>query len=477
MPTRGARPALVLVSVALAQFTATLDMTVVNVALPAMDAGLGLGRSLSWVVNGYALAFGGLLLLGGRAADLFGRRRLLLAGTALFALASLGGGLAREPWQLIAARAVQGAGAAAFVPAALALLTVTFAAGPARHRALGVYSAVSAVGGSAGVLAGGLLAEYAGWRAVMLVNLPLALTVVGTALAGAPADRGHRARLDVPGAVLATAGAGLLILGVVRTGDTGWTEPGTLATLGVAAVALAAFAVWEGRAAQPLVRPGLLARRAVAGANLFMLLLSAGQFAAFYFVSLYLQEVLRLGPAEAGLAFLPMCAVVYAGIRASTRLLPVVGVRALLVPSGLLSAAGFGWLALLGAPGSFAGDVLGPSLLLGAGLGIGFVPLTAAATGCLPPHEAGTASAVLSSSRQLGGALGLAALTSIQTAHTTTLLGQGDPPLSAATSGYALGLALAGALTLLTLLTTPLLPTRPHTSHTPTADPRVQEPT
>ncbi|WP_052847319.1 MFS transporter [Streptomyces avicenniae] len=477
MRTRDARPTLVLTSVALAQLTATLDMTVVNVALPAMDAGLGLGRSLAWVVNGYALSFGGLLLLGGRAADLFGRRRLLLAGTVLFALASLGGGLAREPWQLIAARVVQGAGAAALVPAALALLTVTFAAGPARNRALGVYSAVSAVGGSVGVLLGGLLAEYAGWRSVMLVNLPLALAVVVTALLGAPGDRGHRARLDVPGAVLATAGASLLILGVARTEATGWTAPGTLAALGGAAVLLVAFCVWEARAAEPLVRPGLLARRPVAGANLFMLLLSAGQFGAFYFVSLYLQDVLRLGPAEAGLAFLPMCVLVFAGIRVSTRLLAVVGARALLVPSGLLTAAGLGWMAFLDAPGSFTGDVLGPSLVLGAGLGIGFVPLTAAATGGLPPHEAGMASAVLSSSRQIGGALGLAVLVNIQAARANALLADGEAPLAAATAGHALGLTVAAALPLAAVaVTLPLLPPR-HRPTSPHPAPRDRQPT
>ncbi|WP_233427398.1 MFS transporter [Actinokineospora spheciospongiae] len=449
MGTTGLKRGTALSAVALAQFMVTLDMTIVNVALPGMRSGLGIDPvDLPWVVNSYALLFGGFLLLGGRAGDLFGQRRLLLSGAALFAVASLVGGLAQAPWQLVAARAAQGLGAALMAPAALALLTLTQHEGPERARALGVHAAVSAVGGSAGVLAGGLLTEYAGWRWVMLVNVPIALAVALLATRSVPSGAfgGRPGRLDATGAVLATAGIGLLVLGVVRTEQHTWTSATTVLTLGAAAVLLVAFAVWEGRTrtGDPLIRLGLLAQRNVAGSNLFMLLLCAGQFASFYFVSLYLQEVLRLPTARAGLAFLPMCGAVVVGIFASTRLLRRFGVRALLVPGGLLAAAGFAWFGLLSPDGGFTTDVLGPSLVAGLGIGLCFVPLTAAATGGLPPHEAGVASALLNSSRQIGGAIGLAALVTAQVSATADGLAEGAPVDLATTDGFGLGLALAG---------------------------------
>ncbi|WP_424186436.1 DHA2 family efflux MFS transporter permease subunit [Actinokineospora sp. G85] len=443
------RRGMALFAVASAQFMVTLDMTIVNVALPAMRAGLGIDPvRLPWVVNSYALLFGGFLLLGGRAADLFGQRRLLLSGTAVFAVASLAGGLAQAPWQLVTARAAQGLGAALMAPAALALLTLTQREGPERARALGVYAAVSAVGGSAGVLAGGLLTEYAGWRWVMLVNVPIALAVVVLATRSVPSGvfGGKPGRLDVTGAVLATSGIGLLILGVVRTEQHTWTSATTSLTLGAAVVLLVAFVAWEGRASTgaPLLRLGLLAKRNVAGSNLFMLLLCAGQFASFYFVSLYLQQVLRLPTAQAGLAFLPMCGTVVVGIFASTRLLRRFGVRALLVLGGVLAAAGFAWFGLLSPDGGFTTDILGPSLVAGLGIGLCFVPLTAAATGGLPPHESGMASAVLNSSRQIGGAIGLAALVTAQVSFTRGRLAEGASVDLATTDGFGLGLALAG---------------------------------
>lgn len=446
-----------LFAVALAQFMVTLDMTIVNVALPEMGTGLDFEQAqLPWVVNIYALFFGGFLLLGGRAADMFGQRRILLSGGALFAIASLVGGLAQEPWQLILARAVQGVGAAVMAPAALAVLTLTQREGSERTNALGVYAAVSAVGGGAGVLIGGLLTEYAGWRWVMLVNLPMVLGVAVLALRSVPAGTfgNRRGRLDVVGAVLATAGVGLLILGVVRTDQLSWTSPTTVTTLAVAVVLLVAFVLWEHRGpmADPLIRLGLLATRGVGGANLYMGLLVAGQFAVFYFLSLYLQRILHLKAAEAGAAFLPLCVIVVVGIRLATRLLPVVGVKTLLIPAGLLAAAGFAWFGLVDASGSYLGDVLGPSLLAGLGIGTSFVPLTAAATGGLPPQEAGMASALLNASRQIGGAIGLAVLVTVQTARTDSRLDAGASADAAATSGYALGFLLAGGFLLLAVL-------------------------
>ncbi|WFE66004.1 DHA2 family efflux MFS transporter permease subunit [Micromonospora sp. WMMD714] len=441
-----------LAAVALAQFMVTLDMTIVNVALPSLDADLGFGETqLPWVVNIYALLFGGLLMLGGRAADLFGQRRLLLGGTVLFAFASLTGGLAQAPWQLIVARALQGMGAAMMAPAALAVLTLSQREGRERIRALGVYAAVSAVGGAAGVLSGGLLTQYAGWRWVMLVNVPMAVCVLLLALTsvpggslGAPPNR----KLDIGGAVLVTGGVGSLVLGLVRTDRHGWGSTTTLLTLGAAVLLLVLFVLWETRGVtdDPLVRIGLLTKRNVAAANLFVLLLCAGQFAAFYFISLYLQDVLRFDAARAGAAFLPLTLTVVVAINLSTRLLPRTGPKLLLVAGGLLAAAGVAWFGALHVDGSFVADLLGPSILTGLGMGISFVPLTGAAVGGLPRHEAGMASAVLNSSRQIGGALGLAALVTAQATYTAHRRAAGDPPLEALTGGFGLGLALSGAL-------------------------------
>ncbi|WP_405358966.1 MFS transporter [Kitasatospora sp. NBC_00085] len=437
-------PGAVLAAACVAQFVFALDMSVVNVALPAIRTALGFSAlDLSWVVHVYALTFGGLLLLGGRACDLYGRRRLILVGLAVFGLCSLAGGLAREPWQLVAARAGQGLGAAAAAPAALALLTTTFPEGPRRVRALGVWSAVNAAGGALGVLAGGLLTEYAGWRWVMLVNLPIVAPGLALVLAGVPAGArpGRRERLDVPGAVLATGGVGLLVFGVVRTDARGWASPATVATLAAAAVLLAAFVLVESRTPAPLLRLGLLRSRWVAGANLLVFLAAAGQFTAFYLVSLYLQQVLGLGAAATGAAFLPFSAGLVAGTVVATRVTAARSPRASLVPGALLAAAGLAWFAFISPDGGFLTDVLGPSLVTSVGTGLVLAPVAAAATTGIAPHEAGTASGVLNSSRQLGGCVGLAALATVAAHRTGTAAGP-----AALNDGYALGLAVTAAL-------------------------------
>ncbi|MBA8955928.1 MFS transporter [Actinomadura namibiensis] len=452
------RPGAVLAAVSLAQFLVALDMSVVNVALPAIRSSLGFTPvGLSWVVHAYALTFGGFLLLGGRAGDLFGRRRLFVAGLVAFGAASLAGGLAQAPWQLVAARAAQGVAAAALAPAALAALTVAFPEGPARVRALGVWSGVNAAGGALGVLAGGLLTGYAGWRWVMLVNLPIVALTLALA-AAVPADvRGaRRDRLDMPGAVLATGGAGLLVLGVVRTERVGWSSGATLATLGAAAVLLAAFAAVELRSSSPLVRPGLLRSRWVAGANAFVFLAAAGQFAAFYFVSLYMQQVLGMGAAATGAAFLPFSFGTVAGVALATRIGAGRSPRASLVPGGLLATAGFAWFGLVDPAGGFVSDVLGPSLVASVGLGLCLGPVAAAATTGVAPREAGTASGVLNSSRQLGGCVGLAALATLAADRT----GAAATP-QALSAGYALALQVTAALFLLaTAVAITVLPSR-----------------
>ncbi|WP_240489761.1 MFS transporter [Actinomadura atramentaria] len=440
-------PGAVLAAAAVAQFVVALDMSVVNVALPAIRTALGFAPlDLSWVVHVYALTFGGFLLLGGRACDLYGRRRLFVLGLAVFGACSLAGGLAQAPWQLIAARAGQGLGAAAAAPAALAMLTTTFAEGPRRVRALGVWSAVNAAGGALGVLVGGLLTEYAGWRWVMLINLP----VVGAALAlvhlGVPAQAppARRERLDALGAVLATGGIGLLVFGVVRTDTRGWGSAATLTTLAAAALLLAAFILVESRTRAPLLRLGLLRSRWVAGANVLVFMAAAGQFAAFYFVSLCMQQVLGMGAAATGAAFLPFSIGLVAGTVVATRVTAARSARASLVPGALLAAAGLGWFAFISPGGGFLTDVLGPSIITSVGAGLVLAPVVAAATTGVAPREAGMASGVLNSSRQLGGCVGLAALATLAAHRTGTAT---DP--TALNDGYALGLAVTAALFLL----------------------------
>lgn len=460
------RSGAVLAAAAVAQFVVALDMSVVNVALPAIRTALGFGPlDLSWVVHAYALAFGGLLLLGGRACDLYGRHRLFVLGLAVFGLCSLAGGLAQAPWQLIAARAGQGLGAAAVAPAALAMLTTTFAEGPGRVRALGVWSAVNATGGALGVLAGGLLTEYAGWRWVMLINLPVVAAALVLVPSGAPAvaPPSRRARLDVPGAVLATGGVGLLVFGVVRTDARGWASPGTLATLAAAVALLGAFAMVETRTAAPLLRLGLLRSRWVAGANLLVFLAAAGQFTAFYFVSLYMQQVLGMGAGATGAAFLPFSVGLVAGTVVATRITTTRSPRAALVPGALLAAAGLAWFARMSPGGGFLTDVLGPSVVTSIGAGLVLAPVAAAATTGVAPHEAGMASGVLNSSRQLGGCIGLAALATVA-AHRT---GATSGPV-ALNDGYALGLAVTAVLFVLAAaVATCVLPRRREAARVP----------
>jgi EmrB/QacA subfamily drug resistance transporter len=449
----GARPSMTLATVAVVQFMVALDLSVVNVGLPQIAAGLGFSAAgVTWVIHAYALAFGGLLLLGGKAADRYGRKRVLLLGLGLFGLASLVGGFAQAPGQLIAARAAQGVGAAVLAPAALALLTATFPAGKARVTAFGVWSAVNAAGGALGVLIGGVLTEFVSWRWVMFVNVPMVAIALALAwrglTAGPPPDRSGRP--DVLGAVLATGGVTLLVFGVVRTDQHAWTSPVTLVTLAVAVALLVAFVHVERTTTRdPLVRLGLLAHRSVAGANLYTLLLGMAMASAFYFMSLYMQQVLGTGPALTGLQFLPFALGVVAGSVLAIRLGHRFEPRTLLVVGGLLAATGFAWFGLISPDGTYATDVLGPSIVASVGLGLCLGPVSSIATVGVAPHEIGTASGLLNSSRQIGASLGLAALgTAAQ--HRT---GSGPTVTPEAfTEGYALGLSLCAALLVVAVL-------------------------
>lgn len=468
------RPNHVLAAVAVVQFLVTLDVSIVNIALPEIGAGLGFSSvGLTWVINAYTLAFGGLLLLGGKAADRYGRKRVLLLGLAVFGLAALAGGLAQTPAQLIAARAAQGIGAAALAPAALSLLTATFPSGRARVRAFGVWSAVNASGGAFGVLVGGLLTEYAGWRWVMFVNVPMAVVALMLALRGIVRDRPHARRAgrpDVLGAILVTAGMTLLVLAVVRTDQHPWNSAVTMTTLGIAALLLALFVQVERTTArEPLLRLRLLANRSVAGANAYNLLFGAAMTSSVYFLTLYLQRVLDIGPALSGVMFLPFAFGIVTGSMLAVRLGYHLSPRTLLIGGGLLTAAGFAWLGLAIDPnGTFLHDVLGALIVASVGFGLCLGPVVSTATAGAAPQESGTASALLNSSRQIGSSLGLAVLGTIAYHYTG--------PIATAktlTDGYALGLILDASLLVVAILVALIIPRM--TSAKPLTNPTAPE--
>lgn len=460
-PGGAVRYGLVLTVVVGVQFMVTLDASVVNVALPAIRDDLRFSESgLLWVVNAYTLVFGGCLLLGGRVADLFGRRRVLWLGLTSFGLASLVGGLARSPELLVVARAVQGLGAAVLAPLALTIVTTVFPAAR-RARALGLWSAAGAAGGACGVLLGGLLTEYLSWRWVLLINVPIVVLAYGAGREVPDGRPAHRPRLDLVGALLATAGLAALVYGVVRTAEHGWTSPATLLAFGAATALLVAFGWQEARRAErPLVRLGLFAQRAVGGAHVTMLLLASGQFASFYFVSLYLQRVLDYGPALTGLAFLPFCAGFTTSALLAGRLYGRAGPRALVLGGAAAGALGLLWFSRLGTDGTFLVTVLGPSLLTSLGIGACFVPLASAATTGVAAEEAGMASGVLNSAQQVGGSLGLAVTVSVATSRTDAALTAGDPPPSALDHGYGTALVVAACLLATAALLARVLPGR-----------------
>ncbi|MEU1042876.1 MFS transporter [Streptomyces sp. NPDC005551] len=446
-----ARAGLILAAVAVVQFMVALDLSVVNVALPDIGSDLGFSEvGLTWVIHAYALTFGGLLLLGGKVADRYGRKRILMIGLPLFGLGSLVGGFAQEPGQLVAARAAQGVGAAALAPAALALLASTFPEGKPRVKAFGVWSAMNAAGGAFGVLIGGLLTEYAGWEWVMFVNVPLVAVAMYLAARGVAADRAaaHRGSPDVLGAVLATAGMTLLVFGVIRTDRHPWGSSETLTTLAVAVLLLAAFVLVERTTSRdPLIRLGLFTNRSVAGANLYTLFLGGAMASAFYFVSLYLQRVLGSGPARTGVQFLPFAFGMVIGSVLAVKLGYRFAPRNLLIGGGVLAAAGFAWFGLISADGSFTVDVLGPSIVTSVGIGLCLAPAVSLATAGVAAHETGAASGLLNSTRQIGASLGLAALGTTASNRTGDTL----TPESL-NSGYALGLTIGAVVVLVAVL-------------------------
>ena len=410
---------LALLVIATAQLMVVLDATIVNVALPHIQAALGFsGSGLEWVVNAYALALGGLLLLGGRAGDQFGRRRMLVTGLLLFSAASLVGGLATSQAWLLAARAVQGAGGAIVAPTALALIATTFPQGPARNRAMGVYSGMSAAGGAVGLLAGGLLVTYVSWRWVLFVNVPIGIGAALAAMVVLPGTAGRirvPGRFDLAGAITGTGGVAALVYGLSQAatspdGTSHWGDASVLATLTASVVLLAAFAVIETRSRHALMPVRLLRSRDRAGAIVMMLAVGTIVSGVFFFVTLFVQELWGYSPLRTGVAFLPFAAALLVGSAVAAQLVPRIGARPLLIAGAAASAGGLYWLSRMTEHGTYAGELLGAALTIGVGLGLLFVPLSLVALAHVGEADTGVASSLLNAGRQVGAAIGLAVL-------------------------------------------------------------------
>ena len=466
---------LLLLVVCLAQLMVVLDVSIVNVALPSIRHDLGYTTTgLQWVVNAYTLTFAGFLMLGGRAADLLGRRRVFLAGTGLFTLASILCAVADSQATLDAARALQGFGAAVISPATLSILATSFAEGRERNRALAAWGAMGGVGGAAGVLLGGLLTQELGWPAIFLINIPIGLVVIAAALRVVPEGRAeleHR-HFDVAGAILITLGLTSLVYGIVRTDTLGWGATGVLVPIAVAVVLIAAFALVEGRIARaPLMPARLVKLRRLRAANLVILLLFAAVFAMWFFLSLYLQQVLGLDALETGLAFLPLALAIVAVTTQTPKLIARFGAGRVLAVGMLVAAGGMALLSEVHAGGTYFADVLPGGLLAAVGLGLGLVSGTIVAVQGVEPRDSGLASALLNSSRLIGGALGLAVLSTIAASHTSDKLASGTPHLAALSDGFQVAFLVgAGACFVGAILAALLLGRRAAPASAPAAE-------
>jgi EmrB/QacA subfamily drug resistance transporter len=416
VPGSARRPGPALLVIATAQFMVTLDTTIVNVALPHIQGALQFsGSGLEWVVNAYALTFGGLLLIGGRAGDLLGRRRVFAAGLLLFSAGSLAGGLAGSPAWLLAARAIQGTGAALAAPTALALIATTFPEGGQRNRAMGVYSAASAAGGALGLLAGGLLATYASWRWVFYVNVPIGVAVALAAplvLAESPRQRG---RFDLPGAIAATGGIATLVYGLSAAaaspdGTSHWGDRRVIASITAAVVLLGAFALIQTCSREPLLPARLLRDRDRSGAYLIMLCSATAMSAVFFFLTLFQETVWGYSALRTGVGYLPMTVAVLVGSAAAARMVRRIAVRPLLLVGSVVAAGGLYWLSRLSEHGSYTGTVLGPTVVVGCGLGLLSVPLSLTALSRVRDSDSGAAASLLNTGQQVGGSIGLAVL-------------------------------------------------------------------
>jgi EmrB/QacA subfamily drug resistance transporter len=450
--TGGRKLGLALLVIATAQLMLILDNTIMNVALPSIQKALHMATAdLNWVITAYALSFGGLLLAGGRAGDLFGRRAVFRTGLIVFTAASLVGGLSPNSGVLIGARLAQGLGAAITAPTALSLLATTFPAGPARNKALGVYGAMGGLGSVVGLLLGGVLTEYASWRWVLFINVPIAIAVLlGTSvLVSGERDRG---RVDWPGALAATLGAVSLVYAITQAGQNGWSNGTTLTFLIAGVVLIALFAVIQTTSSAPMLPPRVLAQRDRLGAILVMLLVGAGLLALFYFLTLYMQIVKGYSAMTTGVAYLPF--VFGIGIAAGglgPRLLGKLSARAVICAGLVLAAGSLGWLSTL-TPGTGYWSVLMPAQLMGGlGAGLVFVTATVVAMHGVAPRDTGIAAGLVNTAQQIGGALGLATLASVA-ATVTRAKPHGTPVGAALTDGYTTGLLIGSGIYVLALV-------------------------
>jgi EmrB/QacA subfamily drug resistance transporter len=451
----------VLVIACLAQFMVVLDATIVNVALPSIQRGLHFSASdLQWVVNGYTLIFGGFLLLGGRAADLLGRKRLFLAGIAVFSVASLINGLAQSSGMLIVGRGLQGLGGALVSPAALSIITTTFTDNSERTRALGVWSAIAAGGGAVGLLLGGALTDLASWPWIFIVNVPVGVIALALAMRIVPesrADMQHRT-FDLAGAAAVTGGLVVLVYAIVKAQAFGWGSARTIGLIAGGVALLAVFALIERRSKAPLMRLSIFRVRTLAAADVVLLLVASGMFGMFFFASLYVQEILGYSPLRAGLAFLPVTGGIVIGAGAAQQLIKKIGVRNVAVIGITLATAGMAWLARVPVHGSYVGDLLVGLLPMSIGMGLTFVPITLLGTAGVSRDDAGLASGLFNTAQQVGGSLGLAILSTLAATRATSLLHSGHAVVTARVSGYHVAflaaaiMLAAGAVILATVL-------------------------
>lgn len=413
-PKRGSGSGIALLVIASCQLMVVLDITIVNIALPHIQTSLGFStETLSWVINAYTLTFGGLLLLGGRLGDILGRRRVFMFGVLLFVFASLLGGLSQESWQLLAARSLQGVGGAIASPTALALITTTFREGPERNRAFGVFAAVSAGGSAIGLLAGGLLVEWLDWRWVLFVNIPIGLLIAFATPRYIRESERHPGHFDILGALTSTVGMVLLVYGFIRASEDGWSDGVTIAAFAGAVVLLGVFLTVERRSRQPITPLWMFRDRNRAGVYGMMLCLAAAMFGMFFFLTIFVQNILDFSPLRAGLAFLPVSAIIAVGAGLASQLLPRWGPKPFMVVGATLAAVGLGWLTLTDIDSTYTGSLLGPMLVFGFGMGMQFVSLTLMAVSGVEPQNAGAASGILNATQQVGGSLGLSVLVTV----------------------------------------------------------------
>ena len=462
MPTTQDRKGIALLLLCMVQFMVVLDIAIVNVALPTIKNALDFKETdLQWVINAYTLTFGGLLMLGGRAADLLGRRRMFLAGLVLFSGASLVCGLSTSEGMLIAARAVQGVGAAIISPAALSILMTTFSEGAERNKALGIWGAIAGTGGAAGVLLGGVLTDQLNWSWIFYINVPVGALVIALGpryLRESRIATAGRRSFDLLGAVLVTGGLSLLVYALVQTVDHSWTAPRTIAMFIGAAVLLAGFIFTEQRAKSPLMPLRLFRNKSLAGANVVGLMLGASIFSMFFLLTLYMQQVLGYSAMRTGIGYLLVASTIIVSAAASQALVTKIGVRTVLAVGMALTTAGLLYFSQVSVNGSYLTDLAPGFILAGVGLGFSFVPVTIAALVGVEMNDAGIASGIINTSQQIGGALGTAILSTVAFTRVSDYLTSHAPApdllLRADVDGFSIAFLVGAGLAALGLLAT-----------------------